>query len=455
MRVPLRWAMIAYTGLAAFAAAGTLPLLRARRRWVNVAAAATICAVMLFELRPAIRWHLTADTPAVYTWLANTPITGAVLELPITDTPLGYEYLLHETVHRRPLLNGVSSFTPGAYARLADAARSVPIPDSFMDEIRNRRASLIVVHVDDFYERRPVIRDWLRAELQRGRLLFLKRFDHHVSGDYVFAVAPFSAEVLRLLREQSNDPAGRASVESLRLLLDGDRPTHNQETFGFLGTPTPGQDARRELRVDGWALSPHGVVRVDLLFEQRRIRIEADRYEAPWVTRPHPWYAPGPPGFRKLIDRRPHGVSADTDLEIEITDALGHVRRIGPVAIRWSDEAGLRADDWNVEALDGLLTRLGDEPQSARELVLTRRMTLAGVSDRLVEQSRRATDEEFVIHAHQVIFGQDPDQKTLRRWTEKLSRGQLRVQVTDYLLGSPAFAERYLKPGVRMERLRG
>src|SRR5262249_40580392 len=73
VRVPARWANIAYVGMSMLIA-----LALARRRWIAVAAA----ALFIVELNAApIRWYLLgSERPAVYPWLATQQ--ARIIEVP-------------------------------------------------------------------------------------------------------------------------------------------------------------------------------------------------------------------------------------------------------------------------------------------------------------------------------------------------------------------------------------
>src|SRR5262245_36752724 len=76
-RTAVRWANMAYVGLAMLVAFAVAALAR-RRQWVAV----VVAALFLVELRAApIRWHLAVrDVPPVYTWLAAQ--RSRVIEVP-------------------------------------------------------------------------------------------------------------------------------------------------------------------------------------------------------------------------------------------------------------------------------------------------------------------------------------------------------------------------------------
>src|SRR6185436_11478892 len=102
IRVPARWAVIAYVGIAILIALATAAIAR-RNRWL----ALLVPAAFAVELWAApIRWYLAVpEPPPVYRWLARerTPIA----ELPFSVFESEYLYHLRATVHHRPMVSGV------------------------------------------------------------------------------------------------------------------------------------------------------------------------------------------------------------------------------------------------------------------------------------------------------------------------------------------------------------
>ncbi|HWW59809.1 MAG TPA: hypothetical protein VN181_00450, partial [Thermoanaerobaculia bacterium] len=172
IRAPARWAAVAYIGMAMLIA-----LAASRRKWIGVVA--TIA--LLFELRQApIRWYsVVAEPREVDTWLASTPTTGAIIELPIDVTGSEAMAMFRATAHHKPIVNGVSGFVPQQHERIAASWPG----DAFVDELARAGVELIVVHADAVDAR-----DWLRRELDRGRIRFVRRFNGGTSGDWVFSL---------------------------------------------------------------------------------------------------------------------------------------------------------------------------------------------------------------------------------------------------------------------------
>lgn len=317
IRVPARWAAIAYAGMAILIAV-TCTLLEKRGRWVAFA----IPLALLVALRVApIRWYfMDPEPPAVYRWVAQEPVR-AIVELPMDHAAIEYRYLLRATAHHKPVVNGVSGFIPPLTARLTEMSKRAPIPDAFGEELRRIGVELVIVHADQIGEFTAATTEWLRRELDRGHLRFVRRFDGGIRGDWVFAFA-----------------RGRSS-------LPGPRPTHldrflagqwtrNDVTFGLMQPPP--QIVRGNQTFSGWALSPHGVRKVDLLFENGAVRIPTELTESKHLTDQMPWYSQtARPWFSATLPRRPRGVRQITDVQAEITDGRGEVHRLEHMWFEW------------------------------------------------------------------------------------------------------------------------
>ncbi|HEU4522326.1 MAG TPA: hypothetical protein VFT12_10005 [Thermoanaerobaculia bacterium] len=311
VRAPARWAAIAYIGMAMLIAV-TGATIERRWRWASL----TIAPLLLATLWVApIRWYLVdPEPPPVYRWIAEQPVR-AIVELPINHAGSEYRYLLRATAHQKPLLNGVSGFTPPFTARLTEMSKSAPIPEIFVEELRSVGTDLIVVHADQLGEFGASTRAWLREEIARGRLRFVRRFHSGMQGDWVFAF-------------------GRGSTSpQLNAFLEG-RWTRNQETFGFLQPPP--DVARGPAAFSGWALSPHGVRKVDLLFQNGAVRVATRLRAHDRLSAEMPWYPQTPqPWFEVTLPARPEGVRPDTDVQVEILDGRGKRTLLPPLWFRW------------------------------------------------------------------------------------------------------------------------
>ncbi|HEX9493909.1 MAG TPA: hypothetical protein VGA33_11650, partial [Thermoanaerobaculia bacterium] len=206
IRVPARWAVIAYVGLAMLVALATAMIAR-RRIWITP----MLAAVFLIELHAApIGWYMAQTTvPPVERWIAAAR-PRALIELP-RIAGREYQVVFASTAHHRPIVNGVSGFTPPEYERVTALTDSWS--DALARELARIGVSHIVVHAD-------VIdasgRAWLARALARHEISFVRRFDGGVRGDWVFTIGGPS----------------RTSPE-LDAMLRGE-PTYSEMTTGML-----------------------------------------------------------------------------------------------------------------------------------------------------------------------------------------------------------------------------
>ncbi len=313
IRVPARWAEIAYVGLAMLVAVATSFLAR-RQRW----AAAVIPLLFLVELRAApLRWfRAPVEVPPVYQWL-STQRLRAIAELPIDIAGSEYVYTFRSISHHKNMINGASGAVPEHFARFSGLWKSSPIPDEFGDELRRAGVDLVIVHADFLGPHDATTRDWLKREIARGRMSFVRRFPGGVSGDWVFRVAP---------------PASAASAE-VQAFLSG-KPVYNPFTFGFFDPP-PGF-VRGARMFSGFAFSPYGIRSAELLFHDGRVRVPAALIEDERLVRRFPPYRQTPkPRFVLSMPKRPNGVPAETDVQAVITDGRGETQRLQFYWITW------------------------------------------------------------------------------------------------------------------------
>ncbi|HEX9161284.1 MAG TPA: hypothetical protein VF980_06215 [Thermoanaerobaculia bacterium] len=307
IRVPARWAEIAYVGLAMLIAVTTAYVAR-RQRWI----AAVIPLLFVVELRaaPVIWFRAPIETPDVYRWLGHENVR-AVVELPIDIAGSDYTYAFRSIVHHRNLVNGASGAAPPQYIRFSAMSKSSPVPDEFVDELRRIGCDLVIVHADLFPPHES-IRDWLRRETARGRLSFVRRFaTTGAGGDWVFSTR----------RQPTTDN------RQLQDFLNG-RPTPTPWTFGWLDPPNVGKQGNAFFT--GYALSPYGVRGVDLLFDDGRVRIPAILIADVRVARAFPFYGASTPKprFVSSLQHRPEGVPPESDVQAEIIDGRGARTRL-------------------------------------------------------------------------------------------------------------------------------
>lgn len=310
IRVPARWAVIAYIGMAILVALTTVRM----RRFALLAP-----LVLLVELWAGpIRWYVIDPNPnPVYRWLAQQKVS-AIAELPIDSIASDYEYMLRATAHHKPMINGVSGFAPPLRLELSHLSKQVPIPDAFVDKLLEAGVELVIVHGDELGGSSEAVRAWLRRELDRGRLGFVRSFDSRAEGDWVFSL---------------KKKGGRERVEGFLIGV----PTCGSGTMGGLNFPPAG------IRFDkgqglfaGWVVSRHGIRSVDLWFDNRTFRARANVMPDPnFTTR-----CAGVPNvtrasFLAEFAKRPDGIRPETDVQVIVTDGRGVQTVFDDRWIRW------------------------------------------------------------------------------------------------------------------------
>ena len=297
LRVPARWANIAFVGMTMLVACGTAQIAR-WRRWAGV----VVAAVFIVELHAApIRWHCTSPAvPPVYRWLRTQ--RGPIAELPI-DTDSEYQYLRFSTEHHLRMVNGISSFVPDRFFQISAKWMDPAKRDELLEDLRGTGVRLVIVHGDALPAKE---RAWLRRAVDDGRLTFVRRFDHGVEGDWVFTFG-----------QKEKIPS------DLDRYLRGEF-TYNESTFGSIDFPRPDELLRRNTLFSGWAMSPWGIREVNFLFDNGGVRQRAKLLPEPALNKALPWYdVTTRPRFVAQFDRRPWYIGRDTDVQVEIIDGRG------------------------------------------------------------------------------------------------------------------------------------
>ncbi len=313
IRVPARWAVIAYVGLAILIALATAALARRSRA---LAFLVPIAFVVTLWQAP-IRWYLIDPDPSpVYTWLATQKLDGGVAELPMDAVASDYEAMLRATVHHKPIVNGVSGFAPPLRVELSALSNATPVPDAFIDRLREANVELMILHADLLGGHRDEVHTWLRRELDRNRIAFVGRFDTKNEGDWVFRI-PTEGRGINAAERRGLNPA------ELDAFLGG-ATICGSSLMGALDFPGAAFTFRKSAIFSGWVVSRDGIRGVDLLFDNRRERFPARLQADPLldarcagvanVTRTR---------YVAVFDERPEDVSRETDVQVEVTDGRG------------------------------------------------------------------------------------------------------------------------------------
>jgi hypothetical protein len=327
-RTPARWAVIAGVGLAVWAAIGIAALLAKKTTRARSIAALLVVFVTL-EAIPDVRWDQFRAEPApVYRWLARER-PGVVLELPLVNDGSHFRSVFFNSAHRQPIVNGTSGWETPLHESLRKAELAQRFDDAFLTQVETAGTKIVIVHADDLGHYEAAVKAFLRAQLASGRLTFLRRFDHEVNGDYVFAIGPST-----LRAPEVPDGAGFLPAQNLERWLSG-QATYSDAITVVLESPHG--DVGGPLTVRGYAFSPHIIRGVTVLVEQGTRRYEAKLVERPDVAQRFPWYrhsAPRP-GFELAFDERPDGIPERTDVQVEVVDNAGRVMRSRDFVFNW------------------------------------------------------------------------------------------------------------------------
>ena len=193
-RVPARWAMIAYVGLAVWAAIGA-----ARFRKFAI----VVLALAIIDVRPRIQWQsFTLPDVATYRWIAETK-PRAIVELPMVGRGgLEAQYVYAETIHRVPNFCGTSGFEPPVHRMLWP----MQYRDGFVDALAQHGCDLVIVHTEE-----AVDRAWVTRETQRGCLTLVRR----IGTDEIYSITCGNRQ--RASRMSSSTSSTSASCGAFQL----------------------------------------------------------------------------------------------------------------------------------------------------------------------------------------------------------------------------------------------
>lgn len=430
VRTPARWAMLAYVGLAIAVATGIV-VLGGRRRLREIVVSVFVSALLLFELRPRpIRWFLEEpSSPPVYEWLRTLP--GAVVaELPLSnDGGVEVQYLFRQTGHHQKLLNGISGFEPPEHRELVALGRASPISPRFIHLLEQFGCSVVVVHTDSFTTEESDLQRLIRGELSSGRLIFLRRFDHDVHGDYAFAVIRNANDTIRSARLIETDADGISPQQHQERFLSGEVATSPSRLSGHLDRPLPYTEVRGPLVVSGWAYSPHGIREVIVHLQNR-----AWSGKASLVPKGDGQSA----GFLLEFKARPKSVKFDTDVQVEIVDRPGARQFLRDTWVDWTPRKTMHLTQWDDSRLQSLSNRLKLLPAEV-EILRRTPEELAGIAyPRLLCE---CDDETFIRTLYDHLLGRPVDEEGMSSKRRKLREGKDRRDLVDEVATSKEFAE--------------
>jgi len=337
MRVPARWAAIAYVGLAGASACGAAAWIEMRRTKIaRLGIATLLIALSIHDVLPNFRWEHAVDVadPA-YVWMRDAKFSGGTLEFPVSEGIAQFLYQLGATIHHKPLMNGTSGFEPPLHARIREMSQQKVIPDDFLPLLAYNDCHFLLIHDDWLRGVTASTHTWLTREMAGGRISFIRRFDHRGGGDYLFAVTQNVPNWRDLRPPEAADAAGFTNDQELQRALRGE-PTYMGRPFGIVDKPHADETINGPLTITGWALAPNGIANVDVLLHNATYRYHANPASRIDVQTKFPWYPRvRDAGFTLTLPARPSDVPSFTDVQIEIIDEKGGRTRLPDVVINW------------------------------------------------------------------------------------------------------------------------
>jgi hypothetical protein len=153
LRAASRFGNLFLLGMAVLAAYGLAGL---RRKLLATRAGAIVIALVVLanleSLRAPLHYTPFTGIPAIYSLLASEPGRVVLVEVPFYPPQgvfLNGTYVLNSTAHWRPLMNGYSGYTPGAYRKYAETFWYFP-REHAIQAMRKAGATHVMIHPHDF-----------------------------------------------------------------------------------------------------------------------------------------------------------------------------------------------------------------------------------------------------------------------------------------------------------------
>ncbi len=222
IRVPARWAMICYLGLALLAGLGAKQLLdlisRHYKKFPATVAYVVLAGAILFEQNAApIGLFTGATNPDLLTLrLKQMSMRGGIAELPFgVNEPMDFVYVLRAADHGRPLITAISGFMPPIPAEIDSLTHNLPVSDKLIDLLERIPCSYLVIHNDQFEpSARATLESVLGTGLTSGRLRFIRSYEE----SDLYAVTRTEPEA----KSEAPPPAQVLMAAGRELILPGD-----------------------------------------------------------------------------------------------------------------------------------------------------------------------------------------------------------------------------------------
>ena len=163
LRAAARFGNLFLLGMAVLAAFGLAGLRqRLPTRWAAIVAVGLVTVANIESLRAPLYYRRFEGIPAVYSLLADEPGRVVLVEVPFYP-PQGVfqngRYVLNSTAHWRPLMNGYSGYTPGAYRQYAASFWYFPQPHA-IQAMREAGATHVMIHPGGFGTEEEIQKMW-------------------------------------------------------------------------------------------------------------------------------------------------------------------------------------------------------------------------------------------------------------------------------------------------------
>ena len=163
LRAAARFGNLFLLGMAVLAAFGLAGLRRRLPiRWAGAVTIALVIFANIESLRAPMHYQRWEGIPAIYSLLAHEPGRVVLVEVPFYP-PQGVfqngHYVVNSTAHWRPLMNGYSGYTPGAYRRYAATFWYFPRPHA-IQAMRDAGATHVMIHPGGFGSEAEIERMW-------------------------------------------------------------------------------------------------------------------------------------------------------------------------------------------------------------------------------------------------------------------------------------------------------
>lgn len=161
LRVPARFSSLALLGVALLAGEAIGWLQSALRRGGSAVAMLLIALICLESVSAPIGLEPApckpGEWPGVYQWLVSEAPPGPIMEIPFTGNWNDPKYVFYSIYHRRPMVNGYSSYFPPLFEPFRDTAPRL-LDTDHIGLLEQLGVRLLVIHTDllPIEERTPV-----------------------------------------------------------------------------------------------------------------------------------------------------------------------------------------------------------------------------------------------------------------------------------------------------------